>query len=79
MLLNITLSDLQQYRTLLAIFIQFLSLLKQRYEFLTPDRRRADPESFVGVGGKEESSSDKVFFPFSLIRLLYRGERGLML
>ena len=43
MLLNIILSDFQQYRTLLAKVIQFFvspnKCKKQRYKFLTPDRR----------------------------------------
>ena len=41
MLLNIILSDFQQYRTLLAKVIQFFVSRKcknQRYNFLTPDR-----------------------------------------
>ena len=43
MLLNIILSDFQQYRTLLAKVIQFFvspeKCENQRYKFLTPDRR----------------------------------------
>ena len=43
MLLNIILSDFQQYRTLLANVIQFFvspeKCENQRYEFLTPGRR----------------------------------------
>ena len=42
MLLNIILSDFQQYRTLLAKVIQFFvspeKCKNQRYKFLTPDR-----------------------------------------
>ena len=45
MVLNIILSDLQQYRTLLAKVIQFFvspeKCENQRYEFLTLDRRFA--------------------------------------
>ena len=44
MLLNIILSDFQQYRTLLAKVIQFFVSPEKcenqfRYKFLTPDRR----------------------------------------
>ena len=42
MLLNIILSDIQQYRTLLAKVIQFFvspeKCENQRYKFLTPNR-----------------------------------------
>ena len=41
MLLNIILSDFQQYRTLLAKGVSPEKCKNQRYEFLTPDRRYA--------------------------------------
>ena len=54
MLLNIILSDFQQYRTLLAKVIQFFvspeKCENQKKDFLTPDRQYAVPAHNFFVG-----------------------------